>query len=193
MRASRQQESFWATLDRPVKLRRCDCPGCEQAGDFRAPRTRDLKDYYWFCLDHVRQYNASWDYLAGFSEAEIENHIRNSTVWERPTWPLGDWHQREQQLRENVAREFFDEDGSEAETRTPPAPMSLGEREALMALELNPPVTFAAVKAQYRLLVKRHHPDANGGSRAAEEKFKIINHAFAVLREIYEEVDDNKG
>ena len=53
--------------------RPCDAPGCEAQGEFRAPRSRSkLNDYLWFCLPHVREYNASWDYYKGMSPQEIE-------------------------------------------------------------------------------------------------------------------------
>jgi hypothetical protein len=175
-------DSYFETLDRPVKTRACDCPGCSGVGDYRAPKTRALTDYYFFCLDHVRQYNAAWDYFAGMTGSEIETHIRNATVWERPSWPLGEWHMREQKLREEVVREFF----TDADAVPPVPPMPVAERDALAVLELTPPVTFAAIKTQYKTLVKKHHPDLHGGSRDAEEKFKSINQAFGILREIYD-------
>lgn len=179
------KESDIFLTDRPVKLRGCDCPGCGQAGDYRAPKSRDhLTDYYWFCLDHVRDYNKQWDYFAGMSVDDIEHHVRKATVWERPTWPLGGMRAREQQIRDTVMNEFFS-DGTDAPP--PPQPMPKNERDALAVLELTPPITFAAIKAQYRLLVKRHHPDANGGSAVSEEKFKNINQAFTTLKELYGE------
>jgi hypothetical protein len=171
-------------LDRPVRLRGCDCAGCSAPGDYRAPRDRSLNGYYFFCLDHVREYNRNWDYFSGMSGGEIETYIRGAVVWERPTWPLGEWHMREQQLRENVIREFF-ADEAQAPPSSPVIPKAA--RDALAELELQPPVDFVAIKAQYRLLVKRHHPDANGGSRDAEEKFKNINQAFAMLKEFFGE------
>ncbi|MDX2028367.1 MAG: J domain-containing protein [Alphaproteobacteria bacterium] len=170
--------------DRPVKLRGCNSPGCAGVGDYRAPKNRDLTEYYWFCLEHVREYNSQWDYFAGMSSAEIESHIRKAAVWDRPSWPLGAAKVQEQNLRDHVMREFFGEDGP---SQAAAPPMSKVERDALDALELKPPVNFAMVKTQYRALVKRHHPDANGGSREAEEKFKNINQAFAVLKSLYEE------
>lgn len=182
---------YFETLDRPVPTRGCDCPGCSEAGHYRAPKSRaHLTEYYFFCLDHVREYNRSWDYFAGMSAAEIEEHIRRATVWERPTWPLGEWKMREQTLHEEVMREFFSGDTGAA--KEAPPPMAKNERDALAVLELHPPVDFTAIKAQYRILVKRHHPDANGGSFEAEEKFKIINQAFATLRAIYEPDDDEQ-
>jgi curved DNA-binding protein CbpA len=38
------------------------------------------------------------------------------------------------------------------------------------------------VKTRYKELAKRHHPDANGGDRAAEERLKSINLAYAAVR-----------
>jgi hypothetical protein len=169
--------------DRPVHVRTCASTGCMQKGDYRAPKNRDLTEYYWFCLEHVREYNSHWDYFAGMSTGEIETQIRKATVWERPTWPMGNWRAQEQNLRDHVMREFFS-DGEAATQHAPPMPKA--ERDALELLELTPPVTFAAIKAQYRMLVKRHHPDANGGNPEAEEKFKIINQAFAALKRLYE-------
>src|ERR1700753_1919450 len=82
-------ESSFQSADSPA-LRPCDHPGCRAAGDYRAPRSKsDLSQFYWFCLDHVRAYNAAWNFYAGMSEAEIEAEIRADTVWQRPTWPLG--------------------------------------------------------------------------------------------------------
>jgi hypothetical protein len=170
--------------DRPVRVRGCDCPGCIAPGDFRAPRDKSLSSYYFFCLDHVRDYNRNWDYFSGMSGGEIEGYIRDASVWERPTWPLGQWHVREQQVRDDVMREFF----ADEMPQTPPSPsLPKAAREALAELELQPPVDFVAIKAQYRTLVKVHHPDANGGSRDAEEKFKSINQAFATLKQIFGE------
>jgi hypothetical protein len=180
------EDMYFETLDRPVKTRACDCPGCAGVGDYRAPKTRALNDYYFFCLDHVRQYNTAWDYFAGMNGAEIETQIRNATVWDRPSWPLGEWHVREQKLRDDVLREFF----SQERPSDVVPPMPTVERDALAILELVPPVTFAAIKMQYKTLVKRHHPDLHGGSREAEEKFKGINQAFGVLREIYDPEDN---
>jgi len=178
-----RQDMFFE--DRPVKVRGCDHPGCEEKGEYRAPKDRALSVYYWFCLSHVRDYNKSWDYFAGMTMADIENYIRRAAVWERPSWPMGEAKKREQDLRDQVAREFFGDFAAGGDRPHAAPPMPKAEREALAALELMPPVTFNAIKAQYRILVKRHHPDANGGAREAEEKFKILNQAFATLKQIY--------
>jgi hypothetical protein len=163
--------------------RRCDHPGCTQAAEHRAPRARDrLDEYYWFCLAHVRAYNSSWDYYAGMQPEEIEAELRKDTTWQRPTWPLG---------RQGASRRFafavddpfdlFAGDEAEAEARKPRVPAT-PEEEAMTLLELTPPLTPAGLKARYKELVKRHHPDANGGDKDAEERFKKINQAYQTLK-----------
>lgn len=190
MRANiKEKDALLYGLDRPVKLKGCDCPGCSEAGLYRAPKNREqLNEYFWFCLIHVRQYNESWDYYSGMSENEIEAHIRHDATWQRETRPLGGWRKQEQKIRDDVAREFFSEDAASFNARAekPEAhelPATLAA--ALTVLELKPPVMMDTVKAQYKKLVKLHHPDLHGGSKTAEEKFKIINQAFAVVKMAY--------
>ena len=67
----------------------CDFPGCSEPGEYRAPRDRSLRSYYWFCFKHVQAYNQKWDFLAGLSADQIEAQLQNDVVWQRPTWKLG--------------------------------------------------------------------------------------------------------
>jgi hypothetical protein len=77
-------------VDPPPAQRPCAAPGCALEGSYRAPMSRErINEYRWFCLDHVRLYNASWNYYAGLSDAEMEAAIRSDSTWNRPTWPLG--------------------------------------------------------------------------------------------------------
>lgn len=178
-------DKLFETSDRPVRLRLCDHPDCGQAGEYRAPKSREkLSDYYYFCLDHVRQYNRAWDYFEGLSPEEIESYIRAATVWERETWPLGQRGPQEQHLREKALRDVFG-DASCAEESAALPPLPIAERHALAILELEPPVDFAAVKVKYHALVKKHHPDVRGATRDSGEKFKDISIAFATLRKFY--------
>ena len=167
-------------------MRGCDHPDCAATGEFRAPRGREhLDEYLWFCLDHVRAYNAAWDYYRGMSEDQIERERRFDTVGRRPTWPMGPRGRLHagrvdpEALRAAFRRLFGDEEFPEEIVRArPPTP----EEEALKVLELSPGASAAEVKAQYKALVKLHHPDANGGDKAAEERLKSINQAYSFLK-----------
>ncbi len=152
------------------------------AGEYKAPKSRDsLRDFHWFCLDHVRAYNASWDYYKGMAPEEIEMELRADSSWQRPSWPLG---QQGKQARLDEALEaelhaFAFGPRPKARTRQD-IPAEL--RDALGIFGLAWPVTFTAVKAKYKELAKLHHPDANNGSKQAEEMLKSVNLAYATLR-----------
>ena len=72
-------------LKKSPKIAPCDVPSCKHSGEYRAPKTRALDEYYNFCLEHVQEYNKNWDFFDGMSRAEIENHMYNTFLWDRPT------------------------------------------------------------------------------------------------------------
>lgn len=167
------------TVASETPTRACDQAGCPHAGEYRAPRSReDLNNYYWFCLDHVRAYNAAWDYYAGLSAAEIERMLRQDVTWQRPTWPLGARIAgRAFRLRDSFG--FFEADAEQ--TTTVRRRVLSAEEDAMRVLDLAAPVTVVQLKTRYKELVKVHHPDANGGDKAAEERFKMISQAYQTL------------
>jgi hypothetical protein len=147
----------------------------------------------------VRAYNSAWNYYAGMSDAEIEAEIRHDTVWQRPSWRLGDRHgpgyaerMRDplgvfsggpDQARERSRRNGYHGRGDQ--TRDPARRALSAREQALAVFEIEPPFTLVRLKARYKVLVKLHHPDAHGGDKAAEEKLKIINQAYATLKASY--------
>ncbi len=164
--------------------RLCDAPDCTAMGEYRAPKSRrNLRDYWWFCLNHVREYNSTWDYYKGMTPGEIEAALRADTSWQRPTWPLGRlgaaaWE--DEVLRDPL--HVLAAGGMRGTSRPSSEPTPAELREPLATLGLSWPTTLDAVKTRYKELAKRHHPDANGGDRAAEERLKTINLAYATLR-----------
>jgi DnaJ-domain-containing protein 1 len=182
----RSQRSRAYAPDPEAPGRTCDMPGCGAVGEYRAPRSRQqLREWWWLCLDHVRSYNAAWDFYKGMSPAEIESALRADTAWQRPTWPLGrlgstiDVERLHDPLHIFAAAGIRPGDSPRpGQERT--APMEV--REPLAVLGLDWPLTMEELKARYKQLAKRHHPDANNGDRAAEERLKTINLAYAAVR-----------
>lgn len=171
------------------EARSCEWPGCSADGGFRAPRGRDrLTEYFWFCLSHVRDYNAAWNYYKGMSEGEIEADVRADTVWRRPSWPfLKAVHTasfRASPLFENV--DALGNGGREPPRSAAQRSAAAAEARALAILDLTPPLSVAIVKARYKTLVKLYHPDATGGDKAAEEKFKDISEAYRIVMSVLE-------
>ncbi len=166
--------------------RKCDFPGCEEAGTHRAPKDRTLRDYFWFCLKHVTEYNKNWDFLKGLSADEIEEHLQNDVTWQRPTWKLGHGGVKSDprvkdyfNVREDVGLGM---DGR----HNPPPPEQKYERklvEAVAFMEMSFPVTVDAVKKQYKKLAKRYHPDTNKGDKEAEKRFKKLNDIYHYILE----------
>jgi hypothetical protein len=171
---------------RPNQMK-CDFPGCEAEGTYRAPMGR-LREgqYFCFCLDHVREYNATYNYFNGMNDADVARYMKDATVGHRPTWAMG--------TRRGTTG--FREDGGptgdpldmyrarhhrraapKREPRYSPVTM-----RALEALGLDDTVGPEAIRARYKDLVKRLHPDANGGDRSREEKLREIIHAYKTLR-----------
>ena len=166
--------------------RPCDSPGCPNLGEYRAPKSRSsLNEYHWFCLEHVRAYNASWDFYKGMTPGQIEAQMRADTGWQRPTWPLGRMgaHVTEEELVRDPLQVLNAGRVRRATAAAPdakPRPKELNE--PLQTLGLGWPVSLDEVKTRYKELAKRHHPDANGGDRGAEERLKTINLAYAAVR-----------
>lgn len=167
--------------------RTCEMPSCCGMGEYRAPKSRTtLQDYWWFCLEHVRAYNASWDFYKGMSPGQIEAQLRADTSWQRPSWPLGHvgGHAWETDQLHDPLHILSAGRVNQAHTKprhtAEQTPTEL--REPLAALGLSWPTTIDQVKSRYKELAKRHHPDANGGDKSAEERLKTINLAYAAVR-----------
>jgi DnaJ-domain-containing protein 1 len=169
-----------------AEIRLCAADGCTDAGEYPAPKSKDsLREYQWFCLSHIRAFNSTWNYLQGMNAAEIEAFIRQSTVGERQTQPMGaPGKAYESMLRSRIFREF----GAGAEPTPDPdaaallAGFTVEEIKACRVLALPPTRDFKVIKARYRQLAKQLHPDVNDKDGGEEEKLKTINQAYAVLK-----------
>lgn len=175
---------------------RCAWKGCTHLGEFRAPKDRALREHYLFCLEHVRAYNAQWDFHNGMTPSQMEAELRSSATWGRPTWKLGSlgggrpngWS-AQFRVRDPLdlgAGTAFDARERQRERtahlRKPDA--AAEETRALKVLDLSPPLTLEDLQRRYKALAKKHHPDANGGSAEAETRMKLINAAYRTLKTV---------
>jgi len=171
----------------------CEWPGCSDEGLCRAPKSPDeLQSFRWFCKDHAREYNKSWNYYSGMSDEEVEADVRRDTVWRRPTWRLGtngflgaeyggfDPSQLDDPLG------IFEESVNSSKNEEQKPSTSSVQRQALEVFGLSVPVNADAVKQRYKELVKRYHPDAvqhesDETKALSDEKIKEVNQAYQVL------------
>ena len=186
-----RRKSVLTATDVHVDGRVCEFPGCAAVGEFRAPKSRtELRQYRWFCLTHVREYNAKWDFYRGMNETQIEAQIRADQTWRRPTWRLGPRGDRRCGDPFEDLLDPYDilTDADVRQSRggrfaAQPNNLTPAEQQALSIMDLKWPQTLDSVKLRYKELAKRHHPDANGGSKEAEERLKLINRAYTTLRQ----------
>lgn len=168
--------------------RACAITGCSDRGEYRAPVSpARLDDYQWLCLNHVRAHNTSWDYFRGMSQDEVDRYIREGATGHRPTWNLGEKTAPRRPSRMEAYRDIFGLFGGGVPHQHPPRgaegrSLSRLQRDALGALDLEDDANLNDVKARYKELVKRFHPDANGGDRSCEEQLKRVIRAYRTLK-----------
>jgi hypothetical protein len=170
--------------------RACDYQGCSAPAATRAPKSRDLPfDHYWFCQAHAADYNRKWNFFAGMSEGEMRARMsEDQTTGGRPTWAFKSGaRNREAASTRGAFRDttgVFGAGRTAEETARAAWDRRLGklERVALADLDLEPGVDGPAIRVRYLELVKRCHPDANGGDRSAETKLQRVIKAYKTLQ-----------
>ena len=167
--------------------KKCDSPKCNEKGEYRAPKSRVmLNEYFYFCLDHIKEYNKSWDFYKGMSVEQIENSMRNDTFWDRPSWPLKNSFKNIFDEFNEYGEEFVKNDDDKIndtyfKNKLLDESLTIEEAKALKELDLKMPISLEKIKKNYKKLVKIFHPDVNGNNKDAEEKFKQINESYKLL------------
>lgn len=167
---------------------RCDHPGCREPGEFRAPLVPGDFDgpgaWRWLCLEHVRAHNARYNFFDGMSADEIEAAQSPIAGWERATRafasngdPAPAWADFKDPL-DAISARFRPGRARPALDR-----FTAREREALGTLGLGDDADLHAVRKAYSTLVRRYHPDRNGGDRRHEAKLRRVIEAWQLLRE----------
>lgn len=177
----------------------CDIDGCDREGTFKAPRNRDLSAYYRFCQEHITDYNRAWNFFDGMSDADVQHHVYKSMFGDRPTWKYAPKGNLEDELRgkafgfRNSEHAKNVEDEKERRRRERMINPKTPEGEAMQIMELAPPLSMDSLKAQYKKMAKKFHPDINRDDPMAEEKLKDVNMAYTVLRLAYQKYADMGG
>lgn len=169
--------------------RQCDHEGCTERGQYRAPKSPDqLDEYYWFCREHVREYNLKWNYFHGQSEDELSETLEKERVWGRSTRPFGrngDENRAWQRLGIEDPHELLGEKATQnpGKSVTGTRRLPATERRALEILDARDHWSRSEVRAQYKSLVKDLHPDMNGGTRSDEDRLQEVVWAWEQIKE----------
>lgn len=189
------------------RTRRQDQPTCQWAGccepaEYPAPKGRGRDgQYFHFCLDHVREYNKSYNYFNGMSDEDVANFQLDALTGHRPTWSLG--------VNSKASKGNFNADDrpngfqagfkvndpfglfgkteqkpeAEAEPEERRRPIRNMERKCLRALGVDDTATANEIKSRFKDMVKRHHPDLNGGDTSSVDRLRDIIQAYNYLKQ----------
>jgi hypothetical protein len=179
-----------------AELPGCQWPGCGEPATHRAPKGRLRASEYWrFCLDHVREYNNSYNFFAGMSDDAVAKYQKEDVTGHRPTWKMGSLGgRRSGPSRANLRTGWAADDpfglfgeaaaGANGHARRAPEGRKIlnAQRRALDVLGLEGDARRTDIKSRFKVLVKRHHPDANGGDRGSEDRLREIIQAYNYLK-----------
>ena len=173
----------------------CDWEGCEEPGEFKAPKgVRSEGQYHNFCLEHVRHYNKAFNYFAGMSPEELEEALHAPPKAEsRSTFATGNPGAARSAGRQGtqLGDKYGDPFGVFAryryqQSKRPAAervkPLNEPDRRALETLGFTRHAKSDEIKAAYKALVKKHHPDVNGGDASSEERLRTVIAAYTHLK-----------
>jgi DnaJ-domain-containing protein 1 len=177
----------------------CDWEGCEQAGEYKAPKgKRSDGQYHHFCLEHVRHYNQSFNYFAGMSPEELDEALHTPPKAEtRSSFATGNPQAARAAGRTAASAKPGDKYGDPfgvfaryryQQSKRPATervkPLSELDRRALETLGFSKHAKSDEIKAAYKDLVKKHHPDVNGGDSSSEERLRSVIAAYSHLKKM---------
>ena len=176
----------------------CAWEGCDQPGEYRAPKANHKEgEYHSFCLEHVRHYNHAFNFFSGMSQDEMEERLnRFSATDGRPSWGFGAkagsaGPRMPRREARDPSKRFQDPLNifaryARAQQRGPQPervqPLHENDRRALETLGIQGRANSDEIKQAYKRLVKVHHPDANGGNKASEDRLRAIIAAYSHLK-----------
>ncbi|NLR99070.1 J domain-containing protein [Rhizobium sp. P38BS-XIX] len=175
----------------------CQWDGCDKHGTHRAPVGRNAEgQFFLFCFEHVKEYNKGYNYFSGLSDGEIARYQKEAITGHRPTWTVGvNKAAKNSPLQSDIrsgaytrVRDPFgfvkDSDGRGNGPRFPEQrKLKTLEAKAFDTMGLGANASAPDIKRRYKELVKMHHPDANGGDRGSEERFREVIQAYQLLKQ----------
>jgi len=176
----------------------CEWEGCSEPGLYPAPKGRGLEgQYHRYCLGHVRAYNKGYNYFSGLPDDDVVEQQKSDSTGNRPTWFVGvnSWarNRNKRGKRGGYTHRFESEDpfglfgkdapGGPKPGVAPRRPLKRLELKALRHLNLEDTATKKDIKARFKELVKRLHPDHNDGDRSSEDKLREVIQAYNYLRQ----------
>ena len=164
------------TNEKEKQERICSNPKCKELGVYPAPKSRDqLREYLYFCINCIRDFNKSWNYFEGLNEQELEVEIRKSVTWDRPSWKFGT-----KNLNRDFEEAFRAFNGQKKLVKEKTVDKKLDS--CFTVLGLNSNSNLREVKSRYKVLAKKWHPDVqNEKNSKNKDKFINITNAYKTI------------
>ena len=163
-------------------ITKCDFPGCPKAGTCRAPKTRDLKEYWCFCREHAAEYNKNWNYYANMTPEEID------AEWERETFGVADKDKEKSNKNESEYIQFLNDflTGRSSFDKMPQKKTVPSQIvSAMQVFDLPLTATWREVGAKYRTLAKKYHPDTAQNKKSSTAEFTRITAEYETLKKYF--------
>jgi len=166
-------------------IKYCEWKNCNHKGIYRAPKNREnLREFRWFCLEHIREYNKKWNYFSGLSQEEIEKELKADFTWHLPTWPMNgkniyDLNDELKILKNDKIYKRNNKDNKNKDIKNSNINASFEK------LNLTLDSSLQDIKRQYKVLVKKYHPDANKNNIKSNNKLIEINEAYKIIIDNY--------
>jgi isopentenyl diphosphate isomerase/L-lactate dehydrogenase-like FMN-dependent dehydrogenase len=167
---------------------KCSCPDCDLLGEYKAPISpNNLREYQWFCLAHIKEYNKNWNYFENMTADEIETFIENDIIGHRKTQKIGatnsDYFNKTNKIRENLFNSFADIGNVEFSSTL----MGNEYINALAELNINDKnAPLEVIKSKFKDIVKQLHPDTVGYKEENIEKLKKVLESYKIIKNHYE-------
>jgi hypothetical protein len=167
----------------------CEWHACKEKATNKAPKARGTEKEYWnFCLKHARDYNQSYNFFSGMSDAAVMAFQKDALTGHRPTWKMGTGKRNIKPdlsafgTRDDPFGLFGEGMRNEQKKQTEKRQIRNAERKALDRLGLDVGATPQQVKVRFKELVKQFHPDANGGDRSTEDRLVEVIQSYNYLK-----------
>ena len=161
-------------------IKYCEWKDCDNKGVYRAPKNREnLREFRWFCLDHIREYNNKWNYFSGLSQKEIEKELKADFTWHLPTWPMNESIKYTIEDDLDILKTNSNKKNKKTKIKNNKI------TNAFKKLNLTLDSSLQDIKRQYKVLVKKYHPDTNNNNNKSNNKLIEINEAYKTIIDNY--------
>lgn len=179
---SPRRARFHGRVDLP-EATPCARPGCASEAEFRAPASNRVAGHVggwqWLCLDHVREFNAGYNFFDGMSPDDISEAQSPLAGWAHVVHDAGGYKFNDPL---NALHGKFGRDAFAGRRTKAGRVLAEADIKALKALGLDADATLMTVKRAYKALVRQFHPDSNGGDRSHERKLQDVVQAYNHLK-----------